>query len=87
MRGYKRAGTGANESIYSTCHVILFYSVERLLKYFVNCMRKGIIPVLIIFAAKSYDSGSKPWLHQIQQLNTGKNLGEKLPQGITCLRF
>lgn len=46
--------------------------------------KKIIIPILI-FAAKSYDSGSEPWILQIQQLTTGKSLGETLPRDITHL--
>lgn len=62
-----RAGVGTDKPIYSTCRVIILvlYSVELLLKCFVNCMKKDIIPIFIIFAAKSYDSSSKPWLRQI----------------------
>lgn len=47
--------------------------------------KKIIIPILI-FAAKSYDSGSEPWILQIQQLTTGKSLGETLPRDITHLK-
>lgn len=56
-------------------------------------MEKGIIPILIVFAAKSYNSGNKPRLHQISQPTTGKNPGDYLPKevsflkGFVCLDF
>lgn len=73
---------GTDEPVPSSCCIILpsFYLLELLLKYFVNCMKKSVIAVLIIFAAKSYNSSNKPWLHQIQQPTTGKDLGDNLPE-------
>ena len=35
----------------------------------------------LIFAAESYYSGNEPWLHQIQQVNTGKTLRGKSTWG------
>ena len=42
--------------------------------------KKIIIPILI-FAAKSYDSGSKPWILQIQQLTTGNKPRRNVTSG------
>lgn len=69
---------------YRASYVIFpsFYSFELLLKCFVNCPNKSFIPILTIFAAKSYDSGHEPRLRQIYQLDSGKSLGEKLPWGM-----
>lgn len=79
--GYRKAG---RRTTYRASYVIFpsFSSFELLLKCFANCTNKSFIPILTIFAAKSYDSGHEPRLQQIYQLDSGKSLGEKLPWGM-----
>ena len=79
-----RQGTTSRAS-----HVMFpsFYSFELVLKCFASCTNKSFIPILTIFAAKSYDSGHEPRLQQIYQLDSGKKPRRKVALGdVTYLK-